>query len=172
MKGQLFGAVAALALLSAASAAFASQSQTTPVLQPDGSYFAQFTDNSVSGAFTDTFTFPSLTNGSGDATLSATWKSSATPAIVFTSVTLNGIALDLLAFSTGVLGITPTDVNIPAGQPLVLKVSGTADPVRHLGFNGNIYFTPNPAPAPLAAGLPLLLTAGALFMRRRRAETA
>jgi hypothetical protein len=182
MLKHIASAAAAVALLTAAGTAAAAPTQTAPIFNVDpvdGNYYtATYANDSVTGTFSDTYTFTGLTDGVGVATISASWVAAATDPITFTSVTLNGINLDLTVTknshgkSTGVTGATPDNVSIPAGTPLTVVVTGKVNGTSSRAYNGTITFTPNPAPAPLAAGLPLLLAGGVLAMRKTRRTVA
>jgi hypothetical protein len=89
--------------------------------------------------------------------------------VTFTSIVWDGV--DLISAQTSAAGGLEFDnLSVHTGIN-TLKLVGNATGTGTTGaYAGTIDFLP--APAPLAAGLPLLLTGGVLAMRKRRRDNA
>jgi hypothetical protein len=164
MKIKSFIAAAVLSL--AASASFA----TTVTLTQDITNPAKFTGGFTvthTGAFSDTFTFsPTLPSSLVSASLISIGF---TPAdnINFTSVKLNGFALDIV---NGVVDTAITAAQLNLTGPLTLSVIGTSG--SNASYSGTINVTAVPEPetfAMLGAGLALV---GFAARRRKAANQA
>jgi hypothetical protein len=172
MKIKSFIAAAALTL--AASSAFADT--TVVALTQDPANVYNYTGGfniSHTSAFTDTFTFtPSFANSTVDAVLTSIGFTKVTN-IDFTSVTLNGQALNI---TNGQVDIAQTLTRLSLTGPLTLIVSGKAGTAGTTDFNasysGTINVTAVPEPetfAMLGAGLALV---GFAARRRKAANQA
>ena len=139
-------------------------------------------NHTVSGAFTDTFTF-SFTGGSTiDVWLNTVAESSklATQQIIFTSATINGQSLSIDPIQTSGSGKNMTQYGsaglfeVPADGNLVLVINGYAGLMGSEGnpisasYSGGINVMPSAVPEPETYAL-LLAGLGAIgFVARRR----
>ncbi|XHS80128.1 FxDxF family PEP-CTERM protein [Burkholderiaceae bacterium UC74_6] len=184
---------AALALALAATASFNAQADDVAYgINLSGSTNAGFSaglspltgasvNHQVSGAFTDTFTFTGYSGASiVDVWLdtSVSFGNEATQQIVFTSATLNGIALTIDPAETFNKTVFRTAelVQQSTSGPLVLVVTGYAglldDVSRQISasYSGgiNVAVSPVPEPAPYAMLLAGLGAVGFIARRRTR----
>jgi len=138
-------------------------------------------NHQVSGSFTDTFTFAGYSGGSiVDVWLdtSVSFGNEASQQIVFTSATLNGIALTIDPASTAGNTIFRTAelFQQPTSGPLVLVVNGYAGLLDDVGrqisasYSGgiNVAVAAVPEPAPYAMLLAGLVAVGFIARRRSR----
>lgn len=154
------GAALALSLTFGASAAMAADPITTPYTDDFGrSQIAK-----VAGLdFSDTYSWDFGVTGSLD---SALISLSSRSTVTFTSILWNGIEQLTGGPVSAKDGVEFAGLAVNQGVN-TLKVSGEATGTGPYGaYAGTIDFAP--APAPLAAGLPLLLGAGFVALRSRR----
>jgi LPXTG-motif cell wall-anchored protein len=159
----VLAAFAATALLASGTAALAETytAPTAAVLTPDEAVSGILHYVPKNATFTDTYTFDFTGGGTAAA---GVYKLTPNNGVTFTSVTWDGAALDLADAQTDAganLG------SVVAGHTYTLVVKGVNTNTKsQAAYSGFVSYSP--APAPLAAGLPLLLAGGALVARKRR----
>lgn len=139
-------------------------------------------NHTVSGSFTDTFTFTFTGNGIIDVWLdtSVNKNALATQQIVFTSATLNGMPLVIDPSWTegNTIFRTAGLFQVPASGELTLIVNGYAGLINSVGqqisasYSGGLNAIPTPVPEPESYALMLagLGVVGMLAGRRRRRD--
>lgn len=173
MKNLAIAAVLAATLLGGASANAAAVMSVPVISIEDGSISQNFGNNGgiAAGAFMDTFTFTWPGDGVTSGTISSSFTSR-TNDLNFTSVTLNGIAFDLLQGGSGRNEFREIRLDTLAGlQTLVVR---GVSPGVAATYAGTLTFSPNAAvPEPAAWALMIAGFGGAgVMLRRRRGAVA
>ena len=167
MKKLLVGAALAVSMLAAAPAANAAQYITVTAPQADGSVTGVFGDTAVAGGnFSHIFDFVFPANGAGGATISSILTLGAPSTdINFTSVKLNGVALDLV--SAGNVEFRSLFNTPITGGPQKLEVTGWSG--GNGSYSGTLTFgSAVPEPATWAMMIIGFTGAGVAIRRRRR----
>lgn len=172
MKSLTMVASVAALLLTAASAANASQSIVINPPASDGSISGVFMGNEIaSGAFTDTFSFLLPVTGVTGATISSIFNVAQNNDVNFSSVTLNGVSFQI--DSVGNFESRHI-MNLPTlGGPQSLVVSGTSG--GNGAFAGTIAFSPIvgvPEPASWALMIMGFGGLGSVLRTRKRVQSA
>lgn len=164
MNKYLLSAAVAVAAFSFAPAAFAAQSISFSPPAADGSISGTFQNEGINaGSFSDSFSFSYPSAGLGGATISSIFSVNQNNNVDFTSVTLNGTALNI-----GVTGDVEfrflNNLPVPAGLQSLL-VTGTSG--GNGSYAGTLSFGAVPEPATWGM---LIIGFGGIGMAMRRRQ--
>ncbi|MBB4860826.1 hypothetical protein HNO88_004171 [Novosphingobium chloroacetimidivorans] len=186
MKNFVLSGLAAVAVCAFAPAASAatfdiddgSGKFVTEFAEADGSYINASFKNTVTNAFSDTFTFELPVNGLGSGSLSATFLNAATLIITSVVVQSGGTSTtflpgtgdnDIRTTATG-LSLNTTGVPLFGGPNNSITVNGTAGSTP-ITYTGNITFEASAVPEASTWALMILGIGAVGFAARRSRKT-